>query len=271
MYCPKCGNFLPSGNVFCEHCNQVVAPIVSPSTYPMRSTEPITRVKPGNNKGLIWVIMGFCLLITVIGIHNFLFNDEKATNKEIQPSILINPQEITVKLEPQLYYNEKGEQKVVVWIKNDSTATFNGQAEVYFYASEEYLNDNLPGDGETFIIKDLQPKKSIWGIMWIKPKYLLSGKYKPVVEGNFDSAPQQVMNAQQIAEEYFKENRSRGKFISTKFLGETEKGEKIEIISSGESGEQYTTFIYVKNNDVSAEYLLYKGREELVWSNPQNR
>lgn len=70
---------------------------------------------------------------------------------------------IEVRAEAQDLINEKGQTKVVVWVKNNSSKTFDGQVKV---TSLDIDGSHLSFDG--FYPKDLTPGKSTYGITWLK-------------------------------------------------------------------------------------------------------
>jgi hypothetical protein len=70
---------------------------------------------------------------------------------------------IEVRAEAQDLINEKGQTKVVVWVKNNSSKTYDGQVKV---TSLDIDGSHLGFDG--FYPKDLAPGKSTYGITWLK-------------------------------------------------------------------------------------------------------
>jgi hypothetical protein len=184
---------------------------------------------------------------------------EETKEAEISSS---NFDDIKVTADFQDFYYDRGKQKVVIWIKNESSQTFSGK--VYVRIVD---NSDISYGRDIIYPENLMPGKSVWAIIWSKPG---GQALNCEIDGNFEGEPKAKMSASEIAEEYFDNHRPNEKFISAESLGETEKGEKIKIISSGDkSRETYISFIYIKNNQVAYDYLLYKGNETLVWKNPE--
>jgi hypothetical protein len=280
--CPKCGNQLPSGNNFCEHCNQVIVPVLR---TPVKKNPggSQTGINTSNNKIIIGVIVGFAVLILICTLFNkHSYNANTVNTNDINATketnlAVVNPDEITFKMEIQDSYNEKGKQKVVLWVKNESAAVFNGELKIKVYAQGDNTSKDFPVDGGTFEIKELLPRKTAWEIMWIKPEYLMTGSYTHHIEGNFESNPKVESGAEGIAKQYYK-SQYDGEIITCESLGEVKKGEK--IIDDGSvyplSGERFKitskggiSYIYVKDGKITLETLVGNdGKEWPVRENP---
>jgi hypothetical protein len=174
--------------------------------------------------------------------------------------------DIKVTADFQDFYYDRGKQKVVIWIKNESSQTFSGK--VYVRIVD---NADISYGRDVIYPENLMPRKSIWAIVWTKPEgQILSYK----IDGKFEGEPKAETTALEVAKEYYKSQHD-DEITSCESLGEVKKGEKIIdgnsiYLLSGEKIKINTnSCIYVKDRKVTLETLLYNGKEHPLRENPR--
>jgi len=100
---------------------------------------------------------------------------EEIKEAEISSS---NFDDIKVTADFQDFYYDRGKQKVVIWIKNESSQVFSGK--IYVRIVDDF---DISYGRDIIYPENLTPGKSAWTIVWTKPGGQILN-YE--VEGNFE-------------------------------------------------------------------------------------
>jgi len=122
-------------------------------------------------------ISGIILIITA-GITAPDPQEAMEQQRAEQQRIEAQQQQIEVKTEAQDMINSKGQQKVVVYVKNNSDKIFSGSVEV-----RSLDTDGSQLGWDVVYPKDLEPARQTYAILWLKTWPTGSIKYK--VDGSF--------------------------------------------------------------------------------------
>jgi hypothetical protein len=188
---------------------------------------------------------------------------EETKEAEIPSS---NFDDIKVTADFQDFYYDRGKQKVVIWIKNESSQIFSGKVYV------RIVDGSDVSYGRDIIYpENLMPGKSTWAIVWTKPEgQILSYK----VEGDFEGEPKTETTALEIAKEYYKSQHD-DEITSCESLGEVKEGEKIidgnsiYLLSGEKIKINKNNYVYVKDGKVTLETLTGNdGKEWPLRENP---
>jgi len=127
-------------------------------------------------KGYLSLVSGFIIILVIIGL---IISSSDDNNFERDYDNIHNPDSIDITFELQDIYPDKG-QKVVVWIKNNSSRHFDGSVSMFAkdFDSISIARENL------YMDKPIPPGQQTWAIMWIKDHYRLD-HFKYDLDGRF--------------------------------------------------------------------------------------
>jgi len=161
LYCSECGTELPKNNNHCSRCDKEVWAVVHKPYIKGRPSEGLSHAVLLIIVILFLVISGG-LFFAITSNNNSKENISQTTTVDLNASI--NLDNIKIYAEFQDFYNEKGKQKIVIWVRNNSGQVFSGTIKA------KVLDDSdLMHGFEFFYPENIQPGMGTWGIIWARP------------------------------------------------------------------------------------------------------
>ena len=214
----------------------------------------------GMNKQSMFIFLGLALsviLLVLVSRFGSMMND-KNVDFDNDDGI----KKIIVASEIQDIYGEK--QKVVVWIQNNSKKIFSGSIRTFIYDS----TDNLVGS-DIIYPENLKPGDKTFAILWSKIgasyiKWKTEGEFKELTTSDGSTDPEAIK--EEAIKELFNNPVAYGEIDSITKIENWTKGERRKVICVNSKGSKSEYIVYFIDNQLVSQYLIYNGKETLLWN-----